>query len=409
MFDDETTVSNNSTLNQIRIRRKAFAFALTSCACFALMTLLWPLSVTGFKSQSTVSWYIGNSELARRTFEDNLVESVTQEIESPQLKEMLSRVRQKCTLENRELAAGNVDGILNSLSVQIRPEDTDDGGLGIDFAFVGQGSRDERVFVDVIADEITNRSWFQASLAAADSGSDTGTIHAIAGTSQVDELEQLNWLVTQLENDLVTIRDRVGRLGAGSSEGTPFRSASHTNGHLDPLDSIQQALNSIDTSAMKDCLARASRRDSVASSAHEGRGKLVTWRSSTQPIGGVPQFSHLLLVGLMSVAIGGVVAWNYSAFHNHGFQSVSQIAVLLRIPVIATLPTKTKASNAASSIGSIEGQPMANQIVGLAGMVLLGLVLTTLGFCVINEEVRVAFLSNPFHGLSRIVWMFVGY
>jgi hypothetical protein len=50
----------------------------------------------------------------------------------------------------------------------------------------------------------------------------------------------------------------------------------------------------------------------------------------------------------------------------------------------------------------------ANRSVWIFKSVLFVLLSVVVGFCLVNEEIRISFLNNPFHGLARMVWIFIG-
>ena len=131
-------------------------------------------------------------------------------------------------------------------------------------------------------------------------------------------------------------------------------------------------------------------------------------RVSSVPINGIPNRGQIMMLGILAAAIGSVVASNYRPFAARGFANVGRLATLLRIPVVATLPI-----TAGSALTDLHNQrfglPWANWFVHGAKAVLFGLLLLVVGFCLINQEVRQAFLENPFHGFAKMVWVFVGY
>ncbi len=397
----ENEAENLPTIELVRERaeRKVIAFVMTFAACFVLLALLWPLSVTGFRTKASVSVVVGESDSAKQQFQDTLIKFIRSRTDDSALNRLVAAVKQDRKLENPGLKSSDFEKIRQSLSVDAIPTESLDG-FRLDFSYEGNGSDDERLVVQLLADDLANAL--------------IGT--ANQNTSQESMIGRLEWLVSQVEGDLDSAKNTLNLIeqGTGQNAGksNPFRNASHrseatSNGvGVAGLGEVRTSLDAIDVVSLRNTLgelrgARGHAGGSVSS-------RRAVSEPETRPIGGVPKTAHVALIGLLSLLVGSVVATNYQAFSPNGFEDTSTVASRLNIPVLASIPSRLDASKLESDSPGVS-VPIANRIVGLAKAVLIGLIGITILVCCLSPEIRHAFLENPFHGFSRLVWILVGY
>lgn len=126
-------------------------------------------------------------------------------------------------------------------------------------------------------------------------------------------------------------------------------------------------------------------------------------RTTRRPVGGVPDQNLLMLFGIGSVLIGVFVAVTYRPeLTDKGFSSNQHMSDLLGCPVVAQFKA------AGGFRGNIDRLPLgvSNRFVACAEIALWGVVLLTVGTCLLNPVVRGSFSEDPFSGLARLTWMF---
>ncbi len=123
--------------------------------------------------------------------------------------------------------------------------------------------------------------------------------------------------------------------------------------------------------------------------------------ASSQPVGGVPTGSNFLWLVVVSGLIGGVVALNFDpALKIRRFRTIAQMQNKLGLPVIGMV----RSIQTMRQPRSIKRQSAAS-IVKFCEWTLLGIGVLLLVAAILNSHVAAAFLENPFHGITRTVWM----
>ncbi len=123
--------------------------------------------------------------------------------------------------------------------------------------------------------------------------------------------------------------------------------------------------------------------------------------ASSLPVGGVPTGRNFLWLGVFAGLLGGSIALNFDpALKTRPFRSIAQMQNKLGLPVIGLV----------RSIRTIR-QPrsfrrqIATSLVKYCEWTLLGIGVLLLLAAILNSHVAAAFLENPFHGITRTVWM----
>ncbi len=272
--------------------------------------------------------------------------------------------------------------------------------INLEFAFQGLGTDDEKEFVRQFSDQFSKRLYLEAN----------GEIRSnnILMSIAEDKVDRLEWLVSQIENDIQSIRTSVASVGQSP---TAFRNASHSSSTSAPtMQDIQNALASIDVKTVHDQIREIGSFRSLALASDSPDGQLADGELFIRPVGGVPTIPALILLVMFSMVLGSIVSMNYQPFSDRGFENVSRLAKALRIPVIAVLPTWAGISETPNEMSEANKKaPWANRAVGMAKLALLGLLILTIGFCLIDGGVREAFGRNPFFGFAKMIWVFIGY
>jgi hypothetical protein len=130
------------------------------------------------------------------------------------------------------------------------------------------------------------------------------------------------------------------------------------------------------------------------------------------PVGAIPRVRELFYLLLASTLFATIVSISYQPFASRGFESVDQIGEKLKLPIIATLESRNEFEDVtgpgipAESIK--EEAPGSNQVVSFCKWILFCSLMLTIGFCLVNADIREAFFVSPFHGFAEIAWTLKG-
>jgi hypothetical protein len=464
-------IPQTKMLGKIGRRRKMVAFLAVATATFFCLSLIWPLSIKSWRSESEISL-----KLTKRT--DSSVEFnklLTEVVQRHTSVDAISRSLETNGLgiENSSIAPSEIaTEIKKRLSVAMIPGKMDPDDIRIRVGLDGEASEKENYFVNVLATTIAKdfmtsplagilptetlpvedieslqqrhreieqratellaqiRSNLQRSaeqLVEAESsielpGTDSS---ALAGLR-----EQLDTLASQRKRiansggdtmlELAAIDQQIQRLSAklesqtSNSQDGPFRLASNrlnrtaTNQSLNTLlDSLRSSISELANVAAEACTAvEAASRTRPAFSIKGVRGR------SPSPVGAIPKGKEFLFLTLASVVFASIVSAAYQPFAQRGFESVSHIGRQLNLPVIATLETKNEFEDVTGPGIPAEQikpeTPGSNQVVNICKWILFCSLMLTIGFCLVNSDIRDAFFVSPFHGFAEIVWTLKG-
>ncbi len=209
-----------------------------------------------------------------------------------------------------------------------------------------------------------------------------------------------------------------------TSSDSPFRSASFSknkpasdNTSMNN-DDVRSQLDQVDVRSLRDTINELAEVASEATMAAEnGSGGPVfsvesVQRKTAAPIGGIPSQPQLLLLGFFSLFFAGLVATFFQPFTEKGFESAGEVSEKLGLPVLATIDSRYRYDETTGSgvidKTALQDSPMSNQIVKTCEIALFVVCMLAIGFCLVNSDIRNAFWESPFHGFSRVVWMFRG-
>ena len=225
-----------------------------------------------------------------------------------------------------------------------------------------------------------------------------------------DSILELSAIDRQID-DVQFALDNATNAGQSSS---PFQMASHTlnrvttsNSLKASFDSLQQTIQQLANVTAEACTAaeNASRTTPAFTISH------VKGRASV-PVGAVPSRRELLFLVLASCVFATIVSIAYKPFAQRGFESVEQIGKKLSLPVVATLESRNEFEDVTGPGIHAEtvkpDTPGSNQVVNICKWILFCSLMLTIGFCLVNADIREAFMVSPFHGFAEIVWTVQG-
>ncbi len=210
-----------------------------------------------------------------------------------------------------------------------------------------------------------------------------------------------------------------GEIHATTKSDAPFRSVAHENAVSARVRDVLMRLEQMDVQPLLEQMATLT--DSVESHAIGQRENLATLQALLQtridniysvdsevhlsnvPIGGVPNGRGLIAILTLSCLLGIFIAKRYQPDRqNRGFASSADVSQKLGLPVVATL------SQSQLRLSNEEPVPLANRLVRYAEIALFSVSLLLVSACLFHPEIRQAFFDNPFYGLARLSWIFVG-
>jgi hypothetical protein len=413
-----TQIPHSEKLNQKRLRAKVWVFAVTCLASFCLLALAWPLMVRGYESQTSIVVNLLPQEGNAQEFQTLLANALRSKTQEASLNQMLDQVASKTPLRNPVFLEGQLEQIRKSLG--IKTDRVDAESLQVRLVFRGLGSRDEQVFLQLFADEVSESL---VTMAARSSLGKDLQVHSVAGV-------RFRKRVRQIESDLVQLQQDLGIDGQMAcrspdsgkpfvQSSSPFRQASHSKSSKSSLDTDSggDALESFSSDR-----ARSVDFDSVYAQLEELKefvfsepsdafqNPVVQIPLTIAPVGGTPHPKQLLLLLVMAVAAGLYTAIHFDPFARRGFDNLAHLTSSLRIPVVATLPNNPlTAAEGVSGDPVYRKTPWGNYIVPAASLFLSCFLSVVIVFCLLHSEIRRSFWENPFHGLTHIIWYVLGY
>lgn len=407
----ETTRKPSRYISKVDLRERIYAFFVTSAAVFVLACLIWPLSVTGFRSTVKINVRAGGEFASPEKLEELLGNAVKIETQQPVLDSIVAEIIATGKLSSQQTELLDHVAITNRIKFGVQKNEKQ---FSLSVVYDGEGHEEERALVDHLAVRVANRL-------AADSVLENG------GASSLESFARAEWIIEQIENDLDVVRSGLSSMTGSSNQVTssgdastqrssPFHQASRARVLPAGIDGLERTIASIDIQSLRETLIDLKRQvthpeEALATQRQTGArsGLSVTSLSpgKTAPIRGVPGFGALLALGAFAGLVGTVIAGHYEPFATRGFAGVDAVRKTLGVPIVATI-------NASES--SADGSPVdsnqigwANRLVKLAGLLLFGIFVVIAGFILISPDVRSAFFENPFYGCAKIVRIFVGY
>jgi len=233
--------------------------------------------------------------------------------------------------------------------------------------------------------------------------------HRIASAAGESTLE-----LAAIDNQIADIEVELEKATSHQRSNGPFHMASHTlnrvatgNSLKVSIDSLRQTISDLANVAAEACTAaETASRTTPAFTVSHVKGRAAV------PVGGVPTRRELLFLLLASCVFATIVSFAYQPFALRGFESVEQIGKKLNLPIIATLESRNEFEDITGPgipAESVKPEtPGSNQVVYVCKWLLFCSLMLTIGFCLVNAEIREAFMVSPYHGFAEIVWTLKG-
>lgn len=410
-----TLISRVDRLERIK------AFLVTSITVFVLACLIWPLSVTGFRSVGNIN-LDSNTPQTKPQLEKLLVHAVQAEATSENLDAIISEIEATERLQTDAIAQRDYEAIRKAIQIGVNQTDQQ---FTLRVVLDGQGRPDEQRLIDLLTHRVAGR--LSVPQRATDFNPlDLGVPVRFQTASefqsnQLESYERADWIIDQLERDLVQIRQSVQSLpdstGSTPNRNAPdqrsqFKLASNARRVNTGVSHLSDSLDSIDVQSLRSLLTemKTQLEDQQNAGLPGNTGTPLTIeslnRSKTRPIGGVPARQTLWMIAVLAGLAGSIVTWQFDPFHTRGFKNINELEQKLGIPVLATLRGDRHPVNNSARDKTTR---WANRVVNISNQVLFGLFVVVAGFVITHSAIRESFFENPFFGIAKMVRLFAGY
>ncbi len=394
MIDNHEINSDAPVLRLASRRHRILAFFATSVAAFLLISLSWPLNMQGYRCEALIEF---DSQVEGSALVETQLPSVLRTVMEPAaMSRRLDQLDSTVARSSRLLSPENIEAISRRVSVGFR-DSMGSSAAQLRVVFAGTGQPDEAEFTRSLASEIAGRL-----AVAAEPDGDLGS--SVAGRHR--RLDQAHWLVDQIEEGVASAKNQTAELvqfSQSANHASAFKSVGHVRRINHPtIDSLHQTLESVDIHSLRGVI---NQMDESRTTSDVGPVRFDPQRVDSRPVGAVPDSASLMLASLVSLFMGGVVAWNVRPFTETGFDNVDQVANQLGVPVVATLASDPSLTTPAAT--SVD-PGWANRVFRGSGTVIVAITVLGAGFWLTSPAVRQSFGESMFHGFARIVWIFTG-
>lgn len=412
---------NNQLLARKKLINKTIAFVITASASVCLFGLFWPFFVKGYESQTKISVGVIGEENVNQEFQTLLAGTLRVITQEPSLERLVQQVSDRMQLRNPLLMDADITNIRRMMSVKTVP--VNDDLLQVKLVFRGLGSNDEKLFLQLFADNLAEMLSERSKRSELAGQINIDSVAANRYRKKLENLEQnlagwnrevteaKEWLIANVASPL-----RMENPSSVSNGGnSPFRSASHVKGSQTfpevEIENVTSLLNRLERQDFSEIQAQL--EDLKIGLSELGNsafyGPVDSEPLTVFPVGGIPHPKQLILLVVMALACGSFAAIHYDPFAKQGFESLNHLAKVLRVPIVATIPINQLTQAEALSAGlEYRKVPWVNYLVHLASIFLAGFLAIVLGFCLLNLEIRYSFMENPFHGITHLVWFLMG-
>ena len=175
-------------------KRRWIAFLKTSAAVFTLCCLIWPLSVSGFRTSSTM--LVNGEGKTPQDLESELSAAVRAQMNDENLEKFIQLIEDSDNLRSRAIEYRDFQTIRESVRIGHVESDL---GPTLKIAYEGNGGDDERQLVNLIS----NRVYSELH------GS-TGNL--VASQSKIERFKQAEWLIDQMAEDLESVQGSLAQM-----------------------------------------------------------------------------------------------------------------------------------------------------------------------------------------------------
>lgn len=459
-------------LSKLSRKRKRFAFLVVAAATFFCLSMIWPLSVRSWRSESEISLQLTQRKDSAAEFKKLLGEVVKRHSSVDSIARALHQSGigvDGANVSPEEVARE----IQKRLNVVLFDKNFTPGKVNVRVGLNGEATEKDNFLVNMLATtiakdfmtsplagiipaepipsedieslqfrrtEIEKRatellSQIQSNLTESANefvqSNDEGllSLDDDSNSNQNGQLQsELQDLLAQRQRiaassgnsmlELTAIDQQIDKVqrkldGSHGSNG-PFHMASHTLNKVSTGNSLKNTFSSLRETVTDLANVTAEALDAAESASRIQPAFTI---SSVQgraavPVGAIPNGRELLFLALASFTFATIVSIAYQPFAQRGFESLEDVGKKLKLPVIATLESRNEFEEITGPgipAESVKADiPGSNQVVNVSKWILFAGLMLTIGFCLVNSEILDAFLVGPFHGFAEIVWTLRG-
>ncbi len=415
----KTNIKKTELLSKTEFHKRIFAFLVTGLTVFVLTCLIWPFSVTTFRSVASIKLEGEADAAASDKLESTLSEILNQETTDERLESLVAQIEAAGKPQTKQIEFRDHDSIRNALMMGINRHSR---GLTVLLGYDGQGAADERELVNLLTARVAQRlnqgsSYVDGQPISAELTFDERNKVKQLKAAQDQSLDEATWIVDQIETELGYVKKSLAQVGTSiesqDSNSTPFQYASSTRKVSTSIDPVEMSttIGAIDVQPLRSILTDIRTRTDIQTtllSKHEKAGthsvkNLKT--SQTRPINGTPSIPSTILLGMFSLVVATMVALSLDPFVSKGFESSNSLEAKLGVPIVAEIQQNEDSSTTEKK----QTTPWANRVAHYSGLCLFGIFVVVAGFILINSEVRETFFENPLYGCAKIIRIFAGY
>ena len=446
-LDPMSGITNSKMLSRLGRRRRIIAFLTVATTTFFVLSLIWPLSIKAWRSESNISLTLTERQDAPVEFK-KLLEEVVNRHTAPQaiaasLQQHGLRVPTE-SISSDEIA----EKIKQRLEVVLINGHINPDQLTVRVGLNGEATEQDNYFVNVLATTIA-RDFMTSPLAGILPTEPLPAQDIESLQERHTEIEQrANELLSQIKSNMHQSANELAQsvmseesedMGTLSLDGETeepgglleladadssgndmggdkrlFHMASHPSGSSVTSSSLTTLLDSLHStiSDLANVGAEACSAVQSASRTRPAFSVLGVESRPAVPVNAIPKNREIFLLLLGSGLFAAFVSMAYKPFAELGFESVEQVGRKLDLPVIATLETEKRFDDVTGPGLPVESTrtetPGSNQIVNACKWILFCSLMLTIGFCLVNADIRNAFFVGPFHGFAQIVWTLQG-
>lgn len=145
---------NASHLESIWLKRKVYAFVVTSFALFSVLVLSWSVNVRAMRVDNDMRFRLDDtSELGVQRFKGALLDAMRHATSDTHLVDRIAELRDQQVLDSPQLGRSDLDAIRSKIQVFTRVNEGE-SEANVKLSFYGNGSEGERQFVRRLCEDV---------------------------------------------------------------------------------------------------------------------------------------------------------------------------------------------------------------------------------------------------------------
>ena len=238
---------NASHLENIWLKRKVYAFVVTSFALFSVLVLSWSVNVRTMRVDNDMRFRLDDtSEMGVQRFKGTLLDAMRHATSDSHLVDRIAELREQQVLDSPQLGRSDLDAIRSKIQVFTKVNEGD-GEASVKLSFYGNGSEGERQFVRRLSEDVLSYLRLTDGIPQLDGAIADVASHLKDHAASQDRFSSsLKSMINDVENRISTIDSRMRNVwqsnqapAAETLEASNLRSRQH---ELDRLETQRDEL-----------------------------------------------------------------------------------------------------------------------------------------------------------------------